>query len=91
MIKVEECLKREEERVDFYLEKRTEKKLLEAVEYELMSVHAIKLEKKETCQLDAVNSGLLLRASGRGAKETKTSRKFIFCLARNNGYLEYMC
>ncbi|XP_047328834.1 cullin-1-like [Impatiens glandulifera] len=47
MIKVEECLKREEERVDFYLEKRTEKKLLEAVEYELMSVHAIKLEKKK--------------------------------------------
>ncbi|CAN4091348.1 unnamed protein product [Withania somnifera] len=47
MLKVEECLKQEEGRVQSYLRDRSKHKLLEVVEYELLTVHASKLKEKK--------------------------------------------
>ncbi|KAH0725706.1 hypothetical protein KY284_001571 [Solanum tuberosum] len=53
MLKVEECLKDEERRVQSYLKDRSKHKLLEVVEYELLTVHASKLEEKKQINLGA--------------------------------------
>lgn len=47
MLKVEECLKQEEGRVQSYLRDGSKHKLSEVVEYELLTVHASKLEEKK--------------------------------------------
>ncbi|OMP10333.1 hypothetical protein COLO4_04603 [Corchorus olitorius] len=51
MLKVECCLKHERETVSCYLQNRSHNKLLEIVEYELLSVYATELHEKK--QLDA--------------------------------------
>ncbi|XVF38695.1 hypothetical protein REPUB_Repub20aG0123800 [Reevesia pubescens] len=51
MLKVECCLKHEKDTVSSYLLKRNQKKLLEIVEYELLSVYATELQEKK--QIDA--------------------------------------
>ncbi|KAH0768491.1 hypothetical protein KY285_004362 [Solanum tuberosum] len=53
MLKAEECLKDEERRVQSYLKDRSKHKLLEVVEYELLTVHASKLEEKKQINLGA--------------------------------------
>ncbi|XP_006342835.2 cullin-1-like [Solanum tuberosum] len=53
MLKAEECLKDEERRVQSYLKDRSKHKLLEVVEYELLTVHASKLEEKKQFNLGA--------------------------------------
>ncbi|KAK1385178.1 Cullin-1 [Heracleum sosnowskyi] len=47
MLKVEECLKKEKERVSHYLHSSTESKLLERVQRELLVVHCSQLLEKE--------------------------------------------
>ncbi|KAJ1687745.1 Cullin family protein [Rhynchospora pubera] len=47
MLKAEECLKREKERVGHYLHSSSENKLLEKVQHELLSVYANQLLEKE--------------------------------------------
>ncbi|KAJ8573854.1 hypothetical protein K7X08_010365 [Anisodus acutangulus] len=47
MLKVEECLKREKDRVSHYLHSSSETKLLEKVQHELLSVYATQLLEKE--------------------------------------------
>ncbi|GER55913.1 cullin 1 [Striga asiatica] len=47
MSKAEECLKREKDRVSHYLHSSSETKLLEAIQHELLSVHATQLLEKE--------------------------------------------
>eukprot|EP00262_Sarcandra_glabra_P016331 TRINITY_DN5291_c0_g1_i2.p1 TRINITY_DN5291_c0_g1~~TRINITY_DN5291_c0_g1_i2.p1 ORF type:complete len:743 (+),score=148.42 TRINITY_DN5291_c0_g1_i2:157-2385(+) len=47
MLKAEECLKREKDRVSHYLHSSSEQKLLEKVQYELLSVYASQLLEKE--------------------------------------------
>ncbi|KAK4265733.1 hypothetical protein QN277_026748 [Acacia crassicarpa] len=47
MLKAEECLKREKERVAHYLHSSSEPKLLEKVQHELLSVYANQLLEKE--------------------------------------------
>ncbi|GER46235.1 cullin 1 [Striga asiatica] len=47
MLKAEECLKREKERVSHYLHSSSETKLLEKVQHELLSVYASQLLEKE--------------------------------------------
>ncbi|KMZ75284.1 putative Cullin-1 [Zostera marina] len=47
MLKAEECLKREKERVSNYLHSSSEQKLLEKVQHELLSVYASQLLEKE--------------------------------------------
>ncbi|KAJ6962609.1 cullin-1-like isoform X1 [Populus alba x Populus x berolinensis] len=47
MIKAEECLKRERERVSHYLHSSSETKLVEKVQHELLVVHANQLLEKE--------------------------------------------
>ncbi|XP_077218085.1 cullin-1-like [Tasmannia lanceolata] len=47
MIKAEECLKREKDRVSHYLHSSSEQKLLEKVQHELLSVYASQLLEKE--------------------------------------------
>lgn len=54
MLKVEECLKREKERVSCYLHFSSEPKLLERVRDELLVVHASQLIAKEHCGYDKV-------------------------------------
>ncbi|WRX20151.1 Cullin [Theobroma cacao] len=51
MLKVASCLKHERETISCYLQDRSQRKLLEIVEHELLSVHATELQEKE--QLDA--------------------------------------
>ncbi|XVE65633.1 hypothetical protein DITRI_Ditri08aG0015900 [Diplodiscus trichospermus] len=51
MLKVEYCLKHERDTVSCYLHNRSQKKLIEIVEYELLSVYATELQEKK--QLDA--------------------------------------
>lgn len=51
--KVNQCLKDEEERVQSYLSYASKHKLLEVVEYELLTVHASKLEEKKQTNLAA--------------------------------------
>nr|XP_009773993.1 PREDICTED: cullin-1-like [Nicotiana sylvestris] len=53
MLKVEECLKNEEARIQRYLRYKSKHKLLEVAEYELLSVHASKLEEKKQINLAA--------------------------------------
>ncbi|XP_049347673.1 cullin-1-like isoform X2 [Solanum verrucosum] len=53
MLKVEECLKDEERRVQSYLKDISKHKLLEVVEYEFLTVHASKLEEKKQINLGA--------------------------------------
>lgn len=53
MLKAEECLKDEERRVQSYMKDRSKHKLLEVVEYELLTVHASKLEEKKQINLGA--------------------------------------
>ncbi|KAJ8565983.1 hypothetical protein K7X08_008559 [Anisodus acutangulus] len=52
MLKVEECLKEEEGRVQSYL-RYSKQKLLEVLEYELLTVHASKIEEKKQINLAA--------------------------------------
>ncbi|XP_048440510.1 cullin-1 isoform X3 [Pyrus x bretschneideri] len=47
MLKAEECLKREKDRVSHYLHSSSEPKLLEKVQHELLSVYATQLLEKE--------------------------------------------
>ncbi|XP_075113273.1 cullin-1 isoform X1 [Nicotiana tabacum] len=47
MLKAEECLKREKDRVSHYLHSSSETKLLEKVQHELLSVYATQLLEKE--------------------------------------------
>ncbi|GAB2265216.1 hypothetical protein Dimus_000284 [Dionaea muscipula] len=47
MLKAEECLRREKERVSHYLHSSSEPKLLEKVQHELLSVYATQLLEKE--------------------------------------------
>lgn len=47
MLKAEECLKREKDRVSHYLHSSSEPKLLEKVQHELLSVNATQLLEKE--------------------------------------------
>ncbi|XP_057468036.1 cullin-1-like isoform X2 [Actinidia eriantha] len=47
LLKAEECLKREKDRVAHYLHSSSESKLLEKVQHELLSVHATQLLEKE--------------------------------------------
>ncbi|KAD6453837.1 hypothetical protein R6Q59_015626 [Mikania micrantha] len=47
MLKAEECLKREKDRVSHYLHVSSEQKLLEEVQHELLSVYATQLLEKE--------------------------------------------
>ncbi|XWS53641.1 hypothetical protein CRYUN_Cryun10bG0018200 [Craigia yunnanensis] len=47
MLKVECCLKHERETVSCYLQNKSQKKLLEIVEYELLSVYATELQQKK--------------------------------------------
>eukprot|EP00262_Sarcandra_glabra_P016332 TRINITY_DN5291_c0_g1_i3.p1 TRINITY_DN5291_c0_g1~~TRINITY_DN5291_c0_g1_i3.p1 ORF type:complete len:745 (+),score=137.19 TRINITY_DN5291_c0_g1_i3:230-2464(+) len=47
MLKAEECLKREKDRVSHYLHSSSEQKLLEKVQHELLSVYASQLLEKE--------------------------------------------
>ncbi|CAL5406964.1 unnamed protein product [Camellia sinensis] len=47
MLKVEECLKREKDRVAHYLHSSSELKLLEKVQHELLSVYATQLLEQE--------------------------------------------
>eukprot|EP00262_Sarcandra_glabra_P016333 TRINITY_DN5291_c0_g1_i4.p1 TRINITY_DN5291_c0_g1~~TRINITY_DN5291_c0_g1_i4.p1 ORF type:complete len:771 (+),score=152.72 TRINITY_DN5291_c0_g1_i4:157-2469(+) len=47
MLKAEECLKREKDRVSHYLHSSSEQKLLKRVQYELLSVYASQLLEKE--------------------------------------------
>ncbi|KAI8566078.1 hypothetical protein RHMOL_Rhmol02G0011700 [Rhododendron molle] len=47
MLKAEECLKREKDRVSHYLHSSSESKLLEKVQHELLSVYATQLLEKE--------------------------------------------
>ncbi|XP_057832855.1 cullin-1 isoform X2 [Cryptomeria japonica] len=47
MLKAEECLKREKERVDHYLHAESEQKLLEKVQHELLSQYESQLLEKE--------------------------------------------
>ncbi|CAK8531750.1 unnamed protein product [Lathyrus sativus] len=47
MLKAEECLKREKDRVAHYLHSSSESKLLEKVQHELLSVYAYQLLEKE--------------------------------------------
>ncbi|KAL6971648.1 Cullin-1 [Sarracenia purpurea var. burkii] len=47
MLKAEECLKRENDRVSHYLHSSSEPKLLEKVQHELLSVYATQLLEKE--------------------------------------------
>ncbi|KAI3497672.1 hypothetical protein L1887_33139 [Cichorium endivia] len=47
MLKAEECLKREKDRVSHYLHSSSEPKLLEKVQTELLSVYATQLLEKE--------------------------------------------
>ncbi|KAG6428145.1 hypothetical protein SASPL_112394 [Salvia splendens] len=47
MLKAEECLKREKDRVAHYLHSSSESKLLEKVQHELLSVYATQLLEKE--------------------------------------------
>ncbi|XP_016462868.1 cullin-1 isoform X1 [Nicotiana tabacum] len=53
MLKVEECLKNEEGRIQSYLRYIRKIKLLEVVEYELLTVHASKLEEKKQINVAA--------------------------------------
>eukprot|EP00257_Ricinus_communis_P015382 XP_015573284.1 cullin-1 isoform X2 [Ricinus communis] len=52
LLMAEQCLKHEKEKVSFYLQATTQKKLLQVVEHELLNVHASELE--EMKQLDHV-------------------------------------
>ncbi|CAN4123225.1 unnamed protein product [Withania somnifera] len=47
MLKAEECLKREKDRVSHYLHSSSETKLLEKIQHELLSVYATQLLEKE--------------------------------------------
>ncbi|XP_015071797.1 cullin-1-like isoform X1 [Solanum pennellii] len=53
MLKAEECLNDEERRVQSYLKDGSKHKLLEVVKYELLAVHASKLEEKKQINLGA--------------------------------------
>ncbi|XP_060668535.1 cullin-1 isoform X1 [Ziziphus jujuba] len=52
MLKVEDCLKHERDRISYYLPAGLQKKLLEVVQHELLSVYASELQEKK--QLDEV-------------------------------------
>lgn len=67
MVKAEECLRREKERVSHYLHSSSEQKLIEKAQHELLVVHAHQL-------LDKEHSGC--RALIRGDKVEDLSRMF---------------
>ncbi|KAE9445685.1 hypothetical protein C3L33_22411, partial [Rhododendron williamsianum] len=56
MRKVEECIKKEEDRVSCYFQSRSRHKLLEVVEHELRSVHATKLEEKKQLECEVAST-----------------------------------
>ncbi|XP_058203226.1 cullin-1-like isoform X2 [Rhododendron vialii] len=56
VLKVEECIMKEEDRVSCYLQSRSRQKLLEVVEHELRSVHATKLVEKKQLESEAAST-----------------------------------
>ncbi|KAF7150854.1 hypothetical protein RHSIM_Rhsim02G0010100 [Rhododendron simsii] len=56
MLKVEECIMKEEDRVSCYLQSGSRQKLLEVVEHELRSVHAAKLVEKKQLECEAAST-----------------------------------
>ncbi|XP_058203227.1 cullin-1-like isoform X3 [Rhododendron vialii] len=53
VLKVEECMKQERDRVSSYLQSRSQHKLLEVVEHELLSLYATELEEKKQVESEA--------------------------------------